>query len=133
MKLTFCLQTNRKAFYKMIVLLWVCVARHVQSTEINKFTISLQNLKKDVRDEVVFLDADKHQIFLQVDSNTLDRKVSQRVILLLLIGIIKHSRCTQSTMFAIFLQYLLKSLEWSSFFCIQINIKISASWIIVFD
>ena len=65
----------------MIVLLWVCVARHVQSTEINKFTISLQNLKKDVRDEVVFLNADKYQIFLQGDSITLDIKVSYKVTL----------------------------------------------------
>ena len=30
--------------------------------------MSLQYLKKKVRDEVEFLDADKHQSFLQVDS-----------------------------------------------------------------
>ena len=65
----------------MIVLLWVCVARHVQSTEMNNFTISLQYLKKDVRDEVVFLNADKYQIFLQGDSITLDIKVSYKVTL----------------------------------------------------
>ena len=65
----------------MIVLLWVCVARYVQSTEMNNFTISLQYLKKDVRDEVVFLNADKYQIFLQGDSITLDIKVSYKVTL----------------------------------------------------
>ena len=65
----------------MIVLLWVCVARHVQSTEMTNFTISLQYLKKDVRDEVVFLNADKYQIFLQGDSITLDIKVSYKVTL----------------------------------------------------
>ena len=33
--------------------------------------MSLQSLKKEVRDEVDFLNADKHQSFLQVDFNTL--------------------------------------------------------------
>ena len=41
MKLIFCLQINMKVFYKLIVSLWVCIARHVHSTQ-NKFTISLQ-------------------------------------------------------------------------------------------
>ena len=36
----------------------------------------LQYLKKEVRDEVDFLDGDKHQSFLQVDFNTLDIQVS---------------------------------------------------------
>ena len=40
-KLVFCLQMNMKVFYKFIVSLWVCIARHVQSTQNNKFTISL--------------------------------------------------------------------------------------------
>ena len=40
----------------------------------------LQYLKEDVRDEVDFLDADKHQSFLQVDFDTLGIKVSYKVI-----------------------------------------------------
>ena len=32
MKLIFCLQINTEVFYKLIVSLWVCVARHAQST-----------------------------------------------------------------------------------------------------
>ena len=36
--------------------------------------MSLQNLKKEVRDEVDFLDAGKRQSFLQVDFNTLSIK-----------------------------------------------------------
>ena len=39
-----------------------------QSTQTSKFTISLQYLKENVKDEVDFLPADKHQIFLQIDS-----------------------------------------------------------------
>ena len=44
------------------------VARHAQSTQNNKFTISLQNLKENVKDEVDFLPADNHQSFLQIDT-----------------------------------------------------------------
>ena len=54
MRLIFCLQINTKVFYKMIVSLWVFVARHVQSTENNKFKISLQYLKENVKDELDF-------------------------------------------------------------------------------
>ena len=58
-KLIFCLQINTKVFHKMIVSPWVCVARHVEIAENNKFTISLQYLKENVKDEVSFLPADK--------------------------------------------------------------------------
>ena len=56
--------------------------------------MSLQYLKKEVRDEVDFLHADKHQSFLQVDFITLGLKVSYKVILSLLMGIMKHSQST---------------------------------------
>ena len=39
-----------------------------QSTQTSKFTISLQYLKENVKDEVDFLPADKHQRFLQIDN-----------------------------------------------------------------
>ena len=41
---------------------------HAQSTQKNKFTISLQYLKENVKDEVDFLPADKRQRFLQVNA-----------------------------------------------------------------
>ena len=63
--------------------------------------MSLQYLKKQVRDEVDFLYADKHQSFLQVDFNTFGIKVSYEAILSLAIGIIKHSQSTQSNKFAV--------------------------------
>ena len=40
---------------KLIVSLWVFVVRHAQSAQNNKFTISLQHLKENVKDEVYFL------------------------------------------------------------------------------
>ena len=51
MKLIFYLQINTKVFHKLIVSLWVWVARQAQSIESNKFTITLQYLKENVKDE----------------------------------------------------------------------------------
>ena len=42
MKFIFCMQISTKVFYKMILSLWVCVSRQVQSTKNSQFTISLQ-------------------------------------------------------------------------------------------
>ena len=72
----------------------------------NKFAISLQNLKREVSDEVEFCMqintkvADKNQSFLQVDFSTLGIIVSYRGILSLLMGMIKHFQSTQSNKFA---------------------------------
>ena len=84
------------------------IVKHSQSFQNSKFAISLQYLKKEVRDEVHSLDADKHQSFLQVGFNTLGIKVSYKVILSLLMGMIKHFQSTQSNKFEISLQYLKK-------------------------
>ena len=40
MELIFCLQINADIFYKMIVSLWVCIARQAQSTKNNQFAIT---------------------------------------------------------------------------------------------
>ena len=70
------------------------IVKHFQSSQISRFAMSLQYLKKELRDEVDFLHSDKHQSFLQVDFNTLGIKVSYKVILSLLMGMIKHSQST---------------------------------------
>ena len=66
----------------------VGMAKYSQSSQNSKFSLSIQYLKKEVRDEVDFLHADKHQSFLQVDFNTLDIKVSYNVILSLMMSMI---------------------------------------------
>ena len=72
---------------------------------------------------------DKRKCFLQANFNTLGIKVSYKVILSLLMGMIKHSLKTQSNKFAISLQYLKKEARnGAQFFCMQINIKVSTSW-----
>ena len=67
-QVVFCLQINTKAFFKMIVSLWVCVVRHAQSIGKTKITISLEYLNENVKDEVDFLPAHKCQRFLQSDT-----------------------------------------------------------------
>ena len=52
------------------------MGKHSQSSQNSKLPMSLQYLKKEVRDEVDFLHADKDQSFLQVDFNTLGIRVS---------------------------------------------------------
>ena len=71
----------------------------------------LQYLKDEVTDELDFLHTDKHQSFLQVDFSTLVIKISYKVILSLLIGMIKHSQDTESNKFVIFLQYIKKEVR----------------------
>ena len=73
-----------------------------------KFAMSLQYLKNEVRDEVDFLDADKHQSFQQVAFDTLCITVSYKVELSLLMDMIKHSQSTQINKFATSLEYLKK-------------------------
>ena len=46
------------------------MVKHSQRTQNSKFVMSLQYLKKGVRDEVHFLHVDKHKSFPQVDFNT---------------------------------------------------------------
>ena len=64
MKFIFGIQINMEVFYKLILSFY----KHVQSTQNNKFAISLQYLKKDVSDEVDFLHVDKHRGLLQIDT-----------------------------------------------------------------
>ena len=81
MKFIFGMKINMDIIYKLILSLWVCVARHAQSTQSNKFVISLQYLKENVNDEVDSLPANKHQRFLQSGTIILGVKVSYKLIL----------------------------------------------------
>ena len=80
-----------------------------------KFAMSLHYLKKEVRDEVNFLHAGKHQNFLQVDFNNLSIKVFYKVILSFLMDMIKYSQSTQSNKLAIVLQYLTNEISHKAF------------------
>ena len=82
------------------------MVKYSQSSQNSKLAVSLQYLKKEVRDEVDFLHSDKHQSFLKGDFNTLGMKFFYKMILSLLMGMIYHSQSTQSNKPAISLQYL---------------------------
>ena len=66
-----------------------------QSSENIKFAMSLQYLQKQVKMEAVFL----HAINIKVLFNTLGVKVSYKLILSLLIGMIKYSQSIQINKF----------------------------------
>ena len=67
----FDMQINIKVFYKLILSFWVFVARHTQSTQSKKFACLYNISRKMGRIKLLFLLADKHKSFLQVDSITL--------------------------------------------------------------
>ena len=96
MKFIFGMKINMDIIYKLILSLWVCVARHAQSTQSNKFVISLQYLKENVNDEVDSLPANKHQRFLQSDTIILGVKVSYKLILWFLMRKVKHCQSSET-------------------------------------
>ena len=55
-----------KVSYKVILSLVMDMIKHSQSTQCNKFAISLRYLKKEVSDGVHFLHADRHQSFYKL-------------------------------------------------------------------
>ena len=71
--------------------------KHSQSTQSNKFAISSQYLKKEVRDGVHFLPADKHQSFY-------------KLALSYLMEVARHVQSTQDRKLIMFLQYIKKKL-----------------------
>ena len=62
------------------------MVKNSQSSQNSKFAMSLQYLKKEVKDEVDFLHADKHQSFLKVYLNILGIKVSYKVDIIMIDG-----------------------------------------------
>ena len=104
------------------------MVKHFQSSQNSKLAMSFQYLKNKVWEEIDFLHAGKYQNFLQVDFLTLDNRVSSKVIISLLMSMIKHSKVLKVKS----LQYLYsiseKDLGMKFIFCLQINIKDSASW-----
>ena len=95
---------SMKIPYGLIQWFLMGVVKNSQNCPKSKFEMSLQYLKKEVRDEVYFLHSDKHQSFQQVDFNTLGIKFSYKVIL----GMIKHLQSTRSNKFTISVQNLKK-------------------------
>ena len=95
------------------------MVKHFQSSQNSKFTISRK---------VDFLHTDKHQSGLEVDFNTFGTKVSNKVILSLLMSMMKHSQSTQSNKFAYLCNISKKKLQMEFTFCLQKIITFSKIW-----
>ena len=63
------------------------MVKHSQSSQNSKFAMSLQYLKKEVKDEVGCLHADKHQ---KCSTSWAGIKISGKVILSLFMGMIEY-------------------------------------------
>ena len=88
MQLIFLHADEHEYLFQTDVMILMDMIKNSQSSHNSKVAMSLQCHKNEVRDEVDFLHADKHQSFLQVDFNTLDIKDFYKVILSLLMGMI---------------------------------------------
>ena len=66
------MQRNIEVFCKLILSIWVYVARRAQSSQNKKLAYLCNISKKNIGDEVDFLLAEKYKRFLQGDSITLD-------------------------------------------------------------
>ena len=81
-----------KVSWKVILSLLMGMIKHSQSIQSNKFAISLQYLKKEVRDGAHFLHAYKHQNFCKLALSFLMEEA-------------RHIQSTQNSKLVIFLQY----------------------------
>ena len=80
----------------LILSLLMGMIKHSQITQSNKFAISLQYLKKDVRNGGHFWHADKRQSFY-------------KLVLSFLMEVARHVQNTQNRKLVIFLQYIKKN------------------------
>ena len=118
-KLIFCMQISIKVSYKLILWFLMGMVKHSQSSQNTKFTMSLQYLKKEVRDEVPFFYMQK------------SIKDFLKLILPFSVCVAKHAKIIQNNKFAISLQYL-KEWVMKLFFCMQITMKVSYKLILWF-
>ena len=108
MKLIFCMQINTKVSYKLTSTLWASQfpARwyyyywwtEPSILKSSKFTISLQYLKKEVKNGVYFLHVDKHQNFCKLALSSLTE-------------VARHVQGTQNRKLVIFFQCIEKKVS----------------------
>ena len=125
MKLIFCMHVDKhksflqvdfntldiKVCYRVILSLLLGMIKHSQYTQSNKFSISLQYLKKKVTNGVYFLHADKHQSFYKLG-------------LLLLMELVRYIQSIKNRKLVIFLQCILKVIHLLLCFIVMENIRL---------
>ena len=113
MKLIFLLADKHQIFLQIDTITFGGVARHAQITQYNKFAIC-NILWKNWVTKLIFC----MQIIM---------KVSYKLLLWFLIGMVKHSQSYQNSKFPMSLQYPRKKRE-SWFFACRETSKISSNW-----
>ena len=109
------------------------MVKHFQSSQNIRFTVSLQYLQKQVRDEVDFLQSDKHQSFLQFYFSTLGINFFfYTLILSLMMGMVKLSQSTQNNKFNLY-NISKKKLGRSSGFVFRLTSKFLQAGIILME
>ena len=93
MTIIFGMQINIDIFYKLILSIWVCKARHAQSIQNKKF-VYLCNISRKMW-EMKFI------FYLQINT-----KVFYNSVVSLWVCIVSHAQSTQNNKFAISLKYL---------------------------
>ena len=107
--------------YMMIFSLLMGMTKHSENNQSDKFAISLQHLKKEVRDGVYILHADKHQSFY-------------KSLLFFSAEVARHIQSIQIRKLVMFLQYLKKKLSQLFLFSIVIqNIQIFYGGLVMFS
>ena len=93
--------------------------KHSQYTKSNKFPISLQYLKKEVRNGVIFLHTDRHQS-------------SYKLGLLFLMEVGRYVQSTKNRKLVLFLQYILNVLQLLLCSIVMQNIQIFYGGLVMF-
>ena len=99
---------DHQSFLHGVLSLLVIMTKNSQSTQSNKFAISLQYLKKEVRNKVHFLHADKHQSF-------------NKLVFSFLMEVARHVQSTQNRKLVMFLQHIKKKCR--NCFCVLLWCK----------
>ena len=83
MKLIFLHTDKHESLLQIDRMILKRMVKHSQNSQNAKFAMSLQYLKKEIKDEVDFLHASKHQSFLKVCLITLGINVSYKVSIII--------------------------------------------------
>ena len=98
MKCIFGMQLNIKVFLKLMSSFWVCIARHVQSTQNKKFLYLCNVSRKTCGMKLIFC--------LQTNA-----KDFYNLIVPTWVCVARHAQSTQNNKFSISLQYLKESVK----------------------
>ena len=127
-QLVFCIQISVKVCYKVMLWFWWGLWSIPKVPLNSKTAMSLQYLKKEVRNEVDFSHADKHRRFLKVDFNTLASKFPTKWCYHYWWAWSSILKVLKVTNFQYLYNISKKKLGIEFIFCMKINTKVSTSW-----